>query len=54
MLKLDDIGGYSFRLCEDGARIEPLEIDDTFGVSEDEFVEVAEEILADETYDLVT
>ena len=53
MLKVDDIGGYLFRLCEDGARIDPLEIDDTFGVSEDEFVEVAEEI-SRETYDLVT
>ena len=53
MLKLDDIGGYLFRLCEDGARIEPLEIDDTFGVSEDEFVEVADAI-GDETYKLVT
>ena len=52
-LKLDDIGGYMFRPYEDGARIEPLEIDDTFGVSEDEFVEVAEEI-SRETYDLVT
>ena len=53
MLKLDDIGGYLFRLCEDGARIEPLEIDDTFGVSEDEFVKVADNI-GDETYKLVT
>ena len=53
ILKLDDIGGYLFRLCEDGARIEPLEIDDTFGVDEDEFVKVAED-LSRETYDLVT
>ena len=53
ILKLDDIGGYLFRLCEDGARIEPLEIDDTFGVSEDEFVKVADNI-GDETYKLVT
>ena len=53
MLKVDDIGGYLFRLCEDGARIEPLEIDDTFGVSEDEFVKVADNI-GDETYKLVT
>ena len=53
LLKLEDIGGYSFRICEDGARIEPLEIDDTFGVSEDDFVKVAEEI-GEETYDLVT
>ena len=52
-LKLDDIGGYMFRPYEDGARIEPLEIDDTFGVSEDEFVKVADEI-GDETYKLVT
>ena len=53
MLKLDDIGGYLFRLCEDGARIEPLEIDDTFGVDEDQFVKVAEEI-SRETYDLTS
>ena len=53
MLKVDDIGGYSFRICEDGARIEPLEIDDTFGVSEDDFVKVADDI-GDETYKLVT
>ena len=53
MLKVDDIGGYLFRLCEDGARIEPLEIDDTFGVDEDQFVKVAEEI-SRETYDLIS
>ena len=53
MLKLDDIGGYMFRPYEDVARVEPLEIDDTFGVSEDEFVKVADEI-GDETYKLVT
>ena len=53
MLKVDDIGGYLFRLCEDGARIEPLEIDDTFGVDEDQFVKVSEEI-SRETYDLIS
>lgn len=53
MLKVDDIGGYLFRLCEDGARIEPLEIDDSFGVDEDQFVKVAEEI-SRETYDLIS
>ena len=53
MLKVDDIGGYLFRLCDDGARIEPLEIDDSFGVSEDEFVKVADDI-GNETYKLVT
>ena len=53
MLKIDDVGGYLFRLCEDGARIEPLEIDDTFGVDEDQFVKVAEEI-SRETYDLIS
>jgi len=53
MLKVDNIGGYLFRLCEDGARIEPLEIDDTFGVDEDQFVKVSEEI-SRETYDLIS
>lgn len=52
-LNLDDIGAYLFNLSGDDARIEPVETEDTFGISEDEFVEIAEEISA-QTYDLVS
>lgn len=52
-LSLDDIGAYLFNPSEGGARIEPVETDDTFGISEDEFVKIAEAVSA-ETYDLVS
>ena len=52
-LSLDDIGAYLFNPSEDGARIEPVETDDTFGISEDEFIKIAEAISA-QTYDLVS
>ena len=52
-LSLDDIGVYLFELAEDGSRIKEVEIDSDFGISEDEFVRVAEQI-GEETYQLVT
>ena len=51
-LNLDDIGAYLFNPSDGGARIEPVETEDTFGVSEDEFIRVADAI-GDETYKLV-
>ena len=53
ILNLDDLGAYLFNPSDGGARIEPVETDDTFGVSEDEFVRVADAV-GDETYELVT
>ena len=52
-LDMDDIGVYLFELAEDGSRIKEVEIDSDFGISEDEFVRVADQI-GDETYQLVT
>ena len=52
-LNLEDIGVYLFDLAEDGARISEVEVDTDFGISEDEFVRVADQI-GDETYQLVT
>lgn len=51
-LNLEDIGVYLFDLAEDGARISEVEVDTDFGISEDEFVRVAEQI-GEETYQLV-
>ncbi len=52
-LDLEDIGVYLFELAEDGSRIKEVEVDSDFGISEDEFVRVAEQI-GEETYQLVT
>ena len=52
-LNLEDIGVYLFELDEDGSRIKGVEVDSDFGISEDEFVRVAEQI-GEETYQLVT
>ncbi len=52
-LNLEDIGVYLFELAEDGSRIKEVEVDSDFGISEDEFVRVAEQI-GEETYQLVT
>lgn len=53
ILNLDDLGAYLFNPSDGGVEIEPVETDDTFGVSEDEFIRVADAI-GDETYELVT
>ena len=52
-LNLEDIGVYLFELAEDGSQIKEVEVDSDFGISEDEFVRVAEQI-GEETYQLVT
>ena len=52
-LSLEDIGVYLFEPSEDGVYVKDVEIDSDFGISEDEFVRVADSI-GDETYQLVT
>lgn len=52
-LDLGDIGVYLFELAEDGSRIKEVEVDSDFGISEDEFVRVAEQV-GEETYQLAT
>ena len=52
-MDLEDIGVYLFEPSEDGVYVKDVEIDSDFGISEDEFVRVAEQI-GDETYQLVT
>ena len=52
-LNLDDIGVYLFEPSEDGTHIKEVEVDSEFGISEDEFVRVADQI-GDETYQLLT
>ena len=52
-LNLEDIGVYLFEPSEDGVYVKDVEVDSDFGISEDEFVKVAEQI-GDETYQLVT
>ena len=52
-LGLDDIGVYLFEPGEDGVYVKDVEVDSDFGISEDEFVRVADQI-GDETYQLVT
>ena len=52
-LDLDNIGVYLFELSEDGTHVKEVEVDAEFGISEDEFVRVADQI-GDETYQLVT
>jgi predicted ATPase len=51
LLKAEDVGVYLFERREDGTHIKPVLIDPGFGISEDEFVRVAEEI-GEETYRL--
>jgi hypothetical protein len=53
LLREEEVGAYLFRMRRDerGSEIQPLRIELGFGVPEDEFVEVAEEIGA-ETYRL--
>ena len=51
-LNLEDIGVYLFEPSEDGVYVKEVEVDSDFGISEDEFVKVAEQI-GDETYQLV-
>ena len=51
-LNLGDIGVYLFEPSEDGVYIKEVEVDTDFGISEDEFVRVADQI-GDETYQLV-
>lgn len=53
ILNLDDLGAYLFNPSDGGVEIEPVETDNTFGISEDEFVRVADAV-GDETYELVT
>ena len=50
---LDDIGVYLFDPSEDGVYVKEVEVDSDFGISEDEFVRVADSI-GDETYHLAT
>ena len=52
-LSLEDIGVYLFEPSEDGVYVKEVEVDAEFGISEDEFVRVADQI-GDETYQLVT
>ena len=52
-LGLDDIGVYLFEPSEDGVYVKDVEVDSDFGISEDEFVRVADQI-GDETYQLAT
>ena len=52
-LRLEDIGVYLFEPSEDGVYVKDVEVDSDFGISEDEFVRVADSI-GDETYQLVT
>lgn len=52
-LNLEDIGVYLFEPSEDGVYVKEVEIDSDFGISEDEFIRVAEQI-GEETYQLVT
>ena len=52
-LGLEDIGVYLFEPSEGGVYVKEVEVDSDFGISEDEFVRVAEQI-GDETYQLVT
>ncbi len=52
-LSLEDIGVYLFEPGEDGVYVKEVEVDSDFGISEDEFVRVADQI-GDETYQLVT
>ncbi len=51
LLKPQDVGVYLFDLQEDGTMVSPVPIEPGFGISEDEFVRVAEAI-GDETYRL--
>jgi predicted ATPase len=51
LLKAEDVGVYLFERREDGTHIKPVPIEPGFGISEDEFVRVAEEI-GEETYRL--
>jgi hypothetical protein len=53
LLREEEVGAYLFRMRKDGrgSEIQPLRIELGFGVPEDEFVEVAEEI-GEETYRL--
>ncbi len=52
-LGLDDIGVYLFEPSEEGVYVKEVEVDSDFGISEDEFVRVADSI-GEETYQLVT
>ena len=52
-LNLEDVGVHLFEPSEDGVYVKEVEIDSDFGISEDEFVRVADQI-GDETYQLVT
>ncbi len=52
-LNLEDIGVYLFETSEDGTHVKEVEVDSEFGISEDEFVRVADQI-GDETYQLIT
>jgi hypothetical protein len=51
LLKPEDVGVYLFERREDGTHIKPVPIEPGFGIAEDEFVRVAEEI-GEETYRL--
>ena len=44
VLRPDEIGAFLFEPREDGTHISPVEIDPEFGIDEDEFVRVSEEI----------
>lgn len=52
-LGLDEIAVHLFRAGEDGSSIRDVPVDADFGISEEGFVEVAEEI-GDETWQLTS
>jgi len=51
LIKMEDINVYLFRMKEEGTVIEQVEIEEGFGISEEEFVKVYDEI-GEETYRL--
>jgi len=51
LLRPEDLGVYLFRPGPDGTHIEPVEVESTWGISEEEFLRVAEAI-GEETYRL--
>lgn len=51
LLSPDDVGVYLFDLQEDGSHVRPVPIEPGFGISEEEFLRVAESI-GDESYRL--
>ena len=53
LLAEEDVGVYLFDAQKNGTHISPVPIEPGFGISEDEFVRVAEAI-GDETYSLTT